>query len=78
MKFTAGKLKEKSPDKSKEDQFGMVEFVAGHYQAISPPRSTFDNLNSSGKLQLKKPLSDFIRRLSKKGITFNELQINLK
>ena len=52
MEMAAQALRERSLENIEETDFGMGIFLSGIYQAVSPPRSTFDELKSSGKLQL--------------------------
>jgi len=52
MEKAAKALQERSLENIEEIDFGMGIFLAGIYQAVSPPRSTFDELKSSGKIQL--------------------------
>lgn len=52
IEITARALQQKSLKNTSEIDFGMGVFSTGFYQAVSPPRSTFDELKSTGKLQL--------------------------
>ena len=50
--LAAKALHMKSLENINKDDFAMGIYSTGFYQAVSPPRSTFDELNNTGKLQL--------------------------
>ncbi len=65
MENSARALHEKSLENIEDDDFAGGVFLAGIYQAVSPPRSTFDELKNAGKLQViqsrkvQESISDF-------------------